>query len=565
MAVALVIGNNPRVNTGLLETGSTIPTALVNFFGEADDAFRPFLLALGLLLLTLTLFVNIIARIVLTNPGLLKAPFRGIGAAFRRISPRKQDATAVPWRERVAARVSETLRPVRRFGAKASTRRALDWGFTAVGLLAAAIAVVPLFLVISYVTTNGAPVMFEGVGVATESFGLEGYEIQDALLATLVALGTAAALGALVGLALRGAARRAIGRARLLSLQDAATSRGAFWTFTASAGVIALFFMEPLALLDFAVALGLLAALPLAAVVALRGAAPETSVSFRDVRTGALLAPVIAFVALWWAVDDGNYLIPQTYGAFQWQLYLNYPWIEWGFLTGTAPTFFVAGAGGGISHAIVGSLYAVGLAAAIGIPVGILGGLFLAEYARGTVANILRNASEVLAATPSILIGLFGYIVFVLSTGEFSILAGGLTLSLMVAPVVMRTTELSLRTVPVPLREAGVALGASYWRTLLTIVLPSARGPIATGALLGTARVAGETAPLLFTALYSEFLLDSLDEPSATLPTLIWKYTTLGFPEATRQAWGAAFLLLLFVLVVNVGVRLLLNRSRKEA
>lgn len=233
------------------------------------------------------------------------------------------------------------------------------------------------------------------------------------------------------------------------------------------------------------------------------------------------------------------------------------------FLTGLpAP---IGTPGGGILHAIQGTLLVVAIAAAVGIPTGILAGIYVAEFGRGAFADVLRNAAEVLAATPSILIGLFGYIVFVLETGDFSALAGGLTLSVMVIPVVMRTTELSLRTVPASLREGGIALGAPMWRTLLQVVVPSARGGIVTGSLLATARVAGETAPLLFTAFYAQYLSESLDEPVATLPTLIWEYSRQPFETNIQQAWGAALLLLLLVLVTNVAVRILLrNRATRS-
>jgi phosphate transport system permease protein len=217
--------------------------------------------------------------------------------------------------------------------------------------------------------------------------------------------------------------------------------------------------------------------------------------------------------------------------------------------------------GGGMANAIVGTLIMVGLGSLVGLPIGIAAGIYLAEYGRGHFAHVLRFATDVFIGVPSVVIGVFIYAVVVTRMGGYSALAGGLALSLIVIPLVTRTTEELLRLVPNNLREASLALGATKSRTIKSIVLRSAAGGVVTGVILAIARVAGETAPLIFTALNSRHWSLALTEPMASLPVYMYTYAISPFPDWQAQAWGAALVLLLLVLGLNVTARLM-ARSR---
>lgn len=240
----------------------------------------------------------------------------------------------------------------------------------------------------------------------------------------------------------------------------------------------------------------------------------------------------------------------------------GWPVLSVGFLTGlpTAPAL----PGGGIYHAIVGTLLVVAIGSAIGVPIGILAGVYLAEFGNNRFGDFVRLVADVMAGIPSIVAGLFGYALIVSQFG-FSALAGGVALSLIMLPTVTRTTEESLRTVPLAYRDAALALGAPRWRTILTVVLPAGISAVLTGVLLAVARIAGETAPLLLTVLTSFYLATDPTEPVATLPYLVYDYGKSAFPKLQDQAWGAALVLLALVLLVNVGVRLLARRKGAAA
>lgn len=203
--------------------------------------------------------------------------------------------------------------------------------------------------------------------------------------------------------------------------------------------------------------------------------------------------------------------------------------------------------GGGVAHAIVGSGIIVGLAALIGLPVGIGAGIFLAEYGNGRLGWTVRFVSDVLNGTPSIIIGIFAWTWIVRPQGHFSALAGALALAVILIPLGARTTEEMVRLVPHALREAALALGYPRWRTSLTIVVRTALAGIVTGALVGVARVAGETAPLLFTALGNLNFSTHVNEPMQALPLQIYVYATGPFPEWHRLAWAASLVLILLV------------------
>jgi phosphate transport system permease protein len=218
--------------------------------------------------------------------------------------------------------------------------------------------------------------------------------------------------------------------------------------------------------------------------------------------------------------------------------------------------------GGGIANAITGSLILVGLATLLAVPVGVLAGVYLAEFGRGILARQVRFWAEVLVGVPSIIVGAAVYGLLVVPMGRFSALAGSVALAIIMIPVVTRTTEEMVRMVPTTLREASLALGATRARTVVSVVLRSARAGILTGAMLAVARAAGETAPLLFTALSSRYWFSGLDQRVASLPVYIFTYATTPYEELHRQAWGAAFVLLALVLALNLAARATTRRIR---
>lgn len=217
--------------------------------------------------------------------------------------------------------------------------------------------------------------------------------------------------------------------------------------------------------------------------------------------------------------------------------------------------------GGGMANAIVGSGVTVLIAVAIGVPIGFLGGVYLAEFGGTTMSFLVRYTADLLNGVPSIVIGIFAWTVVVVPMHRFSAWAGGFALSLMMIPIGLRSTEQFLRAVPNALREGSLALGASRTRTILTVVVPAAKQGIMTGLILGVARVAGETAPLLFTCLNNQFWPDRLSSPTATLPVMIYTHAISPYDDWHRQAWAAGLVLLALVLVANIAARLILSRG----
>lgn len=217
--------------------------------------------------------------------------------------------------------------------------------------------------------------------------------------------------------------------------------------------------------------------------------------------------------------------------------------------------------GGGMANAIVGTLILISIAASIGLPIGIGAGLYLADRKGTSLANVVRFLSDVLNGLPSIVMGIFAWEFLVRPIGHFSALAGGVALGAMMIPLVTRTTEEMIRTVPNSLREAALALGYQRWRTSLAVVLRTAMPGIVTGALVAVARVAGETAPLLFTAFGNHFWSASLDEPIAALPLQIFTYAISPYDEWHSLAWAGALVLIAIVLVISVAARFA-TRSR---
>lgn len=219
--------------------------------------------------------------------------------------------------------------------------------------------------------------------------------------------------------------------------------------------------------------------------------------------------------------------------------------------------------GGGLAHALVGSAELVAIAALIGAPIGFLAGVYLAEFAGSRFAFVVRYTTDLLNGVPSIVLGLFAYALVVVPMRGFSALAGGIALSVIFIPLAVRTTEQFLLGVPQTLREGALALGASKWQSVATVVVPAAARGVATGMMLAIARVAGETAPLLFTSASNRYFSSGLGEPVASLPVMIYSYATSPYPDWHRQAWAAGLVLLGLVLLVNVSGRLVLARGQK--
>jgi phosphate transport system permease protein len=215
--------------------------------------------------------------------------------------------------------------------------------------------------------------------------------------------------------------------------------------------------------------------------------------------------------------------------------------------------------GGGMGNAVLGTLKLVGLACLFGIPPGVLAGIYLAEFGQTRFGRAVRFSADVMSGIPSITVGIFVYSMIVVTTKQFSAVAGGVALAILMLPTVTRSTEELLKLVPESLREAALGLGVPQWRTTLRVMLRTALPGIATGVMLAVARVAGETAPLLFTAFNNRFWSEGLGEPTASLPVNIYTNAVSPYEDWHRQAWAAALVLLVMVLILNVSARLLVR------
>ena len=210
---------------------------------------------------------------------------------------------------------------------------------------------------------------------------------------------------------------------------------------------------------------------------------------------------------------------------------------------------------GGIGPAIQGTLIVIGMASLIGVPIGVLSGIFLSEFGDNKLAKSVRFFNDVFMEFPSIVLGIFAFLVIVLILGHFSVWAGAFALSLIMFPIVARTTEESLKMVPITYREAGMALGLKRWVIIMKIVISAAKSGMVTGVLLSVARIGGETAPLIMTILGSSQFFSNFDAPMDALPLRIWRLSLLPYDSAQLQGWGAALVLILIILAVNIGVR----------
>jgi phosphate transport system permease protein len=233
--------------------------------------------------------------------------------------------------------------------------------------------------------------------------------------------------------------------------------------------------------------------------------------------------------------------------------------INWDFFTKLpAP---VGEAGGGMANAILGSAKLLLLATLFGVPIGFFGAIYLAEFSGSKVAFVVRYAADLLNGVPSIVIGIFAYSVAVHPFKHFSTFAGGSALGVMMIPITLRSTEEFLLGVPRTLREGAMALGASKWKTISTVIVPAAYRGILTAILLAFARVAGETAPLLFTALGNRYWSNGWNEPTSSLPVMIYNYALSPFEDWHRQAWAAGLVLLTLILIINIIARAILSRG----
>jgi phosphate transport system permease protein len=234
--------------------------------------------------------------------------------------------------------------------------------------------------------------------------------------------------------------------------------------------------------------------------------------------------------------------------------------LDWNILTQSTPA--PGTEGGGLANAIVGSLMMVGFAVLVSTPIGILAGVYLAEYGdTSKTAEITRFVTDIMLSAPSIVLGLFVYAIAVATVGHFSGWAGSLALSLIAIPVVVRTTENMLRLVPGTLREAAFALGAPRWKVSIKVSLRAAKSGVMTGLLLAIARITGETAPLLFTALNNQFFSTDMSGPMANLPIVIYQFALSPYDNWIRLAWGGALLITLSVLVLNIVARVFLREK----
>ncbi len=242
------------------------------------------------------------------------------------------------------------------------------------------------------------------------------------------------------------------------------------------------------------------------------------------------------------------YTLKQGIGAINWDFFTQMP----------KP---VGEKGGGMANAIVGTGILIGLGSLMGIPIGILAGIYLADKPKGVFAFIVRFFTDVLNGIPSIVVGVVAYIIVVIPMHRFSALAGGFALGILMIPLITRTTEEMIRLVPNSFREAGLGLGIPRWKTTISIILPAAFRGIFTGILLSIARAAGETAPLLFTALGNRFWSVQLDQPIASMTQFIFDYAKAPFNDWNQQAWAASFVLIVLVLFLNIIFRFVTRKS----
>jgi phosphate transport system permease protein len=219
--------------------------------------------------------------------------------------------------------------------------------------------------------------------------------------------------------------------------------------------------------------------------------------------------------------------------------------------------------GGGLRDEILGTLVLVVIGSLIALPIGLMSGIFLSEFGGPRTTSIVRFVADILAGVPSIIVGIFAYAIIVLPMHSYSAFSGGVALAIIMIPVVARTAEEAMRLVPNSMREAALALGITRWRSVIGVVIPGAIAGIVTGIMLAVARIAGETAPLIFTAFGAYFGFDGLDKPIGALPLQIWRYAISPYQDWQQQAWAGAFILVVMVLIISIAVRLISTRQKR--
>jgi phosphate transport system permease protein len=286
---------------------------------------------------------------------------------------------------------------------------------------------------------------------------------------------------------------------------------------------------------------------------------PATSVGKHTVPPIALRRRIIDHLMTGAAFLTVILVLAPLFAIFAYLVYRGIGSINWAFLTQTPKP--VGEAGGGMANAIVGSVLILALASIIGVPIGVGAGIYLAEYGRNKFGDVIRFTADVLNGVPSIVIGIVAYAIVVLYQRHFSALAGGVALAIMMIPTITRTTEEMLHLVPQALREAAYGLGVPRWRTTLSITLRTATSGVVTGIMLAFARVAGETAPLLFTAFGNQFWNLRMNEPTAALPLQIFSYAISPYDEWHRQAWAGALVLIVLIVSAVAAVRIVVRRG----
>lgn len=251
------------------------------------------------------------------------------------------------------------------------------------------------------------------------------------------------------------------------------------------------------------------------------------------------------------------------FAVFIYILQKGLPALSWNFFTQLpAPT---GETGGGMGNAIIGSLLMIGMASVIGVPIGIFGGVYLSEYPQGKIPKIFRMVVDLLTSLPSIVVGLFVYVILVVPLKGFSAHAGAATLVILMIPIIIKTTEEVLKLIPQHIREAGLALGIPRWRVIVFIILKGSKSAVITGVILAIARISGETAPLLITAFGNRNWPESLGQPTASLPVQIYNYAISPYEDWHQQAWGGALVLVSLVFTINLLARMTLRNRTKEA
>lgn len=282
----------------------------------------------------------------------------------------------------------------------------------------------------------------------------------------------------------------------------------------------------------------------------MRSAAPN-KISVRRRLTNALALGAISMAAL--VVTIPLFLILGTV------IHKGLPELSWSFLTQIPKP--VGEQGGGMANAIVGSLMLLAVASLIGVPLGIGAGVYLAEYGRNVRGNVVRFTCDVLNGVPSIVVGITAYALVVVTQRHFSLLAGSVALGIMMIPTISRTTEEVLLLVPQSIREAALGLGIPHWRTIISVVLRTASAGIMTSVMLAFARIAGETAPLMFTAFGNQYWNLKPNQPTAALPLQIFTYAVMPYDQAHRQAWTGALVLIGFIMITVIVFRYIANRG----